>query len=101
MGKLLIGLVVGLGIGAFGGLNFGGGAMMGAGVAAGLSAGVCATVQAAQEEGLMTDEQVDQVLGRAAADLAAAASLPAEEKMVGGAADCAAILEKIKAGAKQ
>jgi hypothetical protein len=97
----LIGLVVGLGIGAFGGLNFGGGAMMGAGVAAGLSAGVCATVQAAQEEGLLSAEQVDQVLGRVAADLSAAASLPPEEKMVGGAADCAAVLEKIRAGAKQ
>jgi hypothetical protein len=104
MGKTLIGilgLIVGIVIGAFGGLNLGGGAMMGTGVAAGLSAGVCATVQAAQEEGLLSAEQVDQVLGRAAADLSAAASLPPEEKMVGGAADCAAVLETLKAGAAQ
>lgn len=104
MGKTLIGilgLVAGLVIGAFGGLNLGGGAMMGAGVATGLQMGICSTMQAAQDEGLLTAEQVNQVLGRAAADLAATASLPAEEKMVGGVADCAAILEKIKAGAKQ
>ena len=97
MGKLLIGLVAGLLIGAFGALSFGGGAMMGAGVATGLSAGICSTVQAAQDEGIMTAGQVDQVLGRAAADIAKLGSLPSDEKVVGAAADCAMVLEQIKA----
>ena len=101
MRKLLIGiagLVLGVALGAFGGVNLGGGAMMGAGVATGLSAGICSTVQAAQEEGIMTAEQVDLVLARAASDMAAAASLPAGTEMVGGAADCASFLDRLKAG---
>jgi hypothetical protein len=104
MGKFLIGvvgLVAGLVIGAFVGLSFGGGAMMGAGVATGLSAGICSTVQAAQEEGLLTSEQVDQVLGRAARDVAELASIQQGETIVGGAADCAAVLDQLKAGASQ
>jgi hypothetical protein len=104
MGKFLIGvvgLVVGLVIGAFVGLNFGGGAMMGAGVATGLSAGICSTVQAAQEEGLLTPGQVDQVLDRAARDVAEMASIQPGETIVGGAADCAAVLDQLKAGASQ
>lgn len=104
MGKLLIGvagLVLGLVVGAFGGLSLGGGAMMGAGVATGLSAGVCATVQAAQEEGLLTAEQVDKVLSRAARDVAEMASMPPVETILGGAADCAAVLDQLKAGAGQ
>lgn len=104
MGKVLIGvvaLVVGVALGAFGGLSLGGGAMMGAGVATGLSAGICSTVQAAQEEGLLTAEQVNQVLSRSVRDIAEMASLPAGETIVGGAADCAAVLEQLKAGATE
>jgi len=104
MGKFLIGVigfVLGLAVGAFGGLNLGGGAMMGAGVATGLSAGICSTVQAAREEGLLTSEQVDQVLDRAARDMAQMASTQPGETILGGAADCAAVLDQLKAAASQ
>lgn len=102
MGKAVIGviaLVIGLAIGGFGGLSLGGGAMMGMGVATGLSAGICSTVQAAQEEGVMTAEQVDQVLKRAAADLGGVTELPEGEAMVGGAADCQAVLARLREAA--
>ncbi|PHQ70718.1 MAG: hypothetical protein COB97_04125 [Paracoccus sp.] len=104
MGKFLIGvvgLVAGLVIGAFVGLNFGGGAMMGAGVATGFSAGMCSTLQAAQEEGLLTPRQVDQLLDRAARDVAGLASIQPGETIVGGTAECAVVLDQLKAAAGQ
>ncbi len=97
MGKLLIGLV----IGAVGGTVFGGaligGSAAGVGVATGLSAGICSTLTAAQKEGLLSAEQVDQVLNRAAADVAAAAGAAAPESVVGSADECAAVMDKLKA----
>lgn len=99
MGKILIGLVglvVGLIVGGLGALSLGGGAMMGVGVGTGLSAGICSTVQAAREQGLLTDEQIDQVLRRAATDLADKATLPASEEMVGGADDCEAVMNRLR-----
>lgn len=99
MGKAIIGLlglVVGLVVGVFGGGALTGGSMMGIGVATGLSAGVCATIQAAQEEGLMSAEQVDQVLLRAAKDLGGAADLPEGAEMVGSAEQCKAVMDKLK-----
>ena len=100
MGKLLIGLValiVGIVIGAIGAISLGGGAMMGAGVASGLSAGICATVEAAQQAGFLTAEQVDQVLVRAAEN-AKGGALPEGTEMVGSAAQCAKILGKLREG---
>lgn len=86
MGKLLIG-IVGLVIGIVAGTFFGramiGGAATGVGIATGMSAGVCSTVIAAQEEGLLTTEQVDQVLTRAAADLAEISGETAPDAVVG------------------
>jgi len=102
MGKALlavVALVVGVVIGAVGAMGLGGGAMMGAGVATGLSAGICATVEAAQEEGIMTAEQVDQVLQRAARDIGGSVELPPGEGMVSGAEECAAVMEQLRAGA--
>lgn len=98
MGKAvfsIIGLVLGVVLGGFGALTLGGGAMMGMGVATGLSAGICSTVQAAQEEGIMTAEQVDQVLKRAAADLGSSTEVPADEQLVDSAAQCEAVLAKL------
>lgn len=101
MGKVglsIISLVLGLGVGAWGGINLGGGAMMGAGVATGLSSGICATVQAAQEEGIMTAEQVDQVLNRAAQDLSGKTGLPTGDQLIGSADQCADFMSKLMAG---
>ena len=102
MRKLLIG-IVGLVIGVFAGGFFGGaiigGTAAGVGIATGMSAGVCSTVIAAQEEGLLTPEQVDQVLTRAAADLAEMSGEAAPDAVVGSTSDCDAVMEQIRSAA--
>ena len=102
MSKILF-LVIGLVIGGLGGAvivaPLVGGAAMGAGAGTGLSAGICATVLAAQEEGLLTADQIDQVLTRAATDLSGQAALPSDQPLVGGAAECQAVMDKLKAAA--
>ncbi len=99
MGKFLIAilfLILGAVVGAVGGLTLGGGAMAGIGVATGLSAGICSTVKAAQEEGLLSSEQVDQVLNRAARDLESISNLPEGEQVVGTATACDGVLQKLR-----
>ena len=97
MGKVGIGiasLIIGLLAGALGGALLAGGAAAGAGAATGLSAGICSTVQAAQDLELLTAEQVDQVLNKAAQNLSGKDALPADEKVVGSADACAQVMEK-------
>lgn len=99
MSKILLSLaalVVGIVIGAVAALSLGGGAMMGVGVGTGLSSGICVTVEAAQQEGVMTPEQVDQVLARAARN-AAGGSLPEGTQIAGSAAQCEEVLAKLRA----
>lgn len=99
MGKVvygLIGLVIGAVVGTmfFGALI--GGTAAGIGVATGLSAGICSTVQAAVEEELLTPEQVDQVLNRAASDIAEMSSdVSARSEIVGSANDCQEVMKSL------
>jgi len=51
---------------------------------------------AAQEEGIMTAEQVDQVLVRAARDMAGRAELPEGDRIVGSAAECDAVMARLR-----
>jgi hypothetical protein len=94
MGKVVI-FVLGLVLGVIGGALIGGtligGAATGLGAATGISAGICSTVRAAEEEGLLTPEQVDQVLTRAAADMS---DMATTDGIVGGAADCEMFMQK-------
>ena len=100
MGKALFGIIA-LVIGLIIGVAFGGaltsGAAAGIGIATGLSAGICSTVTAAQEEGLLTAEQVAQVLTRAAADMGA--EVPDGTGLVNNAEECAGILDKLRSAA--
>lgn len=98
MGRILIaiaGLVIGLIGGAILGGSLIGGTAAGIGIATGASAGICMTVKAAEEEGLLTPEEIDQVLTRAAADAAAMASKEAPDEIVGSAGDCAEVLQRL------
>lgn len=104
MGKVvlaLVFLVLGGILGFFGGaaIGFGGGAGMG--IATGLSAGVCGVAKAAQDEGLLTDEQIDQVFARAVGNLRALSpeSQSEAEQIVGGAGECDAVLERLRQAA--
>lgn len=72
--------------------------MAGIGIATGLSAGICSTVLAAAAvEELLTPDQVDQVLTRAAADMAALTGDTVEDEIVGRSDDCANVLETLRA----
>lgn len=99
MGKLLIaviGLVIGIAIGGLGAMTLGAGVMAGLGAGTGLATGICSTVKAAQEEGIMTAEQVDKVLNRAAKNLAAMSGKPVEKEVVGSAAACETVLARLR-----
>ena len=100
MGKTIITLIIGLVIGGAGALVFGGGALMGvgagAGIATGLSAGICSTVTAAEELGIMTAEQADEVLTKAALDTTGQASLTDEQKIVGSKTQCDAFMAQLR-----
>lgn len=100
MGKAIIGiicLVIGVIVGAVGGLSLGGGALAGAGVGIGLSSGICTTVDAAQDLGLLSSEQVDEVLARAAEKLTGEASIAKDTEIVSGAAECSKVMENLRA----
>ena len=94
---LVIGGVLGFAGGAVTG--FGGGAGMG--IATGLSAGVCGVAKAAQDEGLLTAEQVDQVFNRAVENLRTLSpGIETEaERIVGGAGECDAVLARLREAA--
>ncbi len=101
MGKLAVGiisLVVGLVVGAVGALTVGGGAMAGAGVATGLTTGICMTVEAAEDLDLMTPEQVEQVLTRAAENLSAVGAVPEGQpsEVADTSAECRSFMEKLR-----
>jgi len=100
MGKTIITLLVGLIVGGAAALIFGGGALLGvgagAGIATGLSAGICSTVTAAQELGIMTAEQVDEVLTKAVLDVSGAATLPDDQTIVGSTAQCEGFMAKLR-----
>ncbi|WP_108839347.1 hypothetical protein [Tateyamaria sp. Alg231-49] len=103
MGKAVIG-IIGLVIGAVLGTVFGGAAMTGTaaglGVASGLNAGICATVQAAENERLLSPEQVDQVLTRAASDLMALQGREPEGDILGTSAHCEKVMADLAEAAK-
>lgn len=95
--KVLIGLVVGAVIGAFGAMTLGGGAMMGAGAAAGLSTGICSVVEATRQSGLLTAEQIDQVLAKAAENMSGQ-PLPEGTAIAGSVAQCEQVMKDMRAG---
>lgn len=103
MGRVLIGLLVGLVLGAGGALLLGSrlmGGAMGAGVATGLSAGICSVVQAADDSGLLTPEQIEQVLSAAAANLRSISgdTLPQSADFSRTIAECRSFMNDLRTG---
>lgn len=66
----------------------------GAGIVTGLKAGACLTVEAAKEQGLITADQVDQVLSAAAGQIADTHT-PVPD-FVGGNAACEQFIADLK-----
>ncbi len=96
MGKVILGLVIGLILGVVGAMTLGGGAAMGVGVATGLSAGVCTTLKGAQAENLITAEQADQILNRVNSEMASLQGLETTDEIVGSAQACDEFLSKLR-----
>lgn len=96
MGKLLIGLVVGLVIGAGGALMLGGGAMMGAGTAAGLSTGICSVVEAANQSSLLKPEQIDELLSTAAESISDRPGVE-RDQIAGSVEQCTQFMNDLRA----
>jgi uncharacterized membrane protein YccC len=98
MGRILFG-IIGLILGLVGGALFGGailgGSAAGVGIATGMTAGVCTTVTAATEEGLLTEDQVEQVMARAAADLGGTMDAAPEATTV---AQCEEFMQNLMSG---
>jgi hypothetical protein len=103
MGKLFLGLIVGLVLGGGGatllGARVAGGAM-GVGAATGLSAGICSVVEAAEQSGLLTPEEIGQVLTRAAENMQSRSgeALPASADAAGSVEECRGFMESLRAG---
>ena len=93
---VLLGLVIGAIAGVFLLSPFILGIGTGVGVATGLKAGACLTVEAAKEAGLITAEQVDEVLN-AAVQTIASAEIDGAAALANGDAECARVVEELKA----
>ncbi|MGB5427679.1 MAG: hypothetical protein WBN95_12925 [Gammaproteobacteria bacterium] len=72
----------------------------GVGIATGLQAGACLTVEAARDQGLVTAEQVDDVLN-AAVKLIASEYSSAESTSMGGDLECEKVVAQLKEAGKQ
>lgn len=70
----------------------------GVGIATGLKAGACLTIEGAREAGLLTDEQVDEVLQAAMAQISSE-EFPAGSSDTEGGLDCQQIVADMRAAA--
>ena len=91
----LVALIIGAAVGGF--MAFGIGTGVGAGT--GLMIGTCSTIEAAKEQGLVSEAQFDAVLAAAAAKMAGQGQLPPDTEVVNTAAGCAEVMAKVKQAA--
>jgi hypothetical protein len=103
MGKLILGLIAGLVIGGIGATILGSGVAggaMGVGVATGLSAGICSVVEAAEQSGLLTPEEIGEILTRAAQNMQSLSgeTLSGAADAAGTVEDCRGFMENLRAG---
>ncbi len=96
----IVGAVIGAIVGVFLLSPFILGIGTGVGVATGLKAGACLTVEAAKEAGLVSDEQVNEVLQAAVAQISSE-DLPADSADLEGDLDCQQVVADMRAAASQ
>lgn len=68
----------------------------GIGAATGYAAGACSALEAAHDQGLVSDEQFGQVLAAAAAKIAGQLDLPPDAGQVDSAAKCREVLAQLE-----
>ena len=95
------GLVVGAVLAFFLASGFAAGVGAGAGIVTGLKAGACLTAEAAREQGLITAEQVDDLLQAAGRQISSSAVAAGDAPLVsGGDAECRKVIADLKAAAQ-
>jgi len=72
----------------------------GVGAGTGLMVGTCSTIEAAKDQGLVTEAQYDQVLAAAAARMSGQLELPPDAQVANSAADCAKVMAKVDQAAQ-
>jgi hypothetical protein len=94
-------LLIGAAAGGFLALGVGAGMGAGAGIVVGSQAGACLAVEAAKGQGMLTAEQVDQVLGEAIGKIKGKSEVPpdAPVQWIGSEADCAKMIAEMEAAA--
>ena len=97
--KVVLIFIFGTVIGAAGSFLFGTGIGAGAGVITGLKAGACLTVEAAKDKGLISGDQVDEVLNAAVQSILSQEA-SGEEAIKEGDLKCEQVVAEMKAAAK-
>jgi hypothetical protein len=77
------------------------GAGAGAGIATGLKAGACLTVEAAKERGVMTPQQINEVLATAGKLIASSSGSADGPALSGGEAECAQVVAELRKAAQK
>lgn len=93
-------LIIGGVVGGVVALSVGTGIGAGAGVATGMAAGACSALEAAKDQGLVSDAQFDKLLSAAAAKISGQVELPPGDKLAGTAAECAKVMASLKKAAE-
>jgi hypothetical protein len=96
-------LLIGGAIGGFLALGYGAGMGAGAGIVVGSQAGACLAMQSAKDQGLLSTEQIDQILAGAIGKIKGKVQLPPDAKFqwVDTEADCAAMISELEAAAQK
>jgi hypothetical protein len=91
-------LIIGAAVGGFLAIGIGAGAGAGAGILVGSQAGACLAVESAKEKGLLTPEQVDEVLGSAIGKIKGKSEPPPDAKLqwVASDADCVKMISEME-----
>jgi hypothetical protein len=89
-------LLIGAAVGGFLAINIGAGMGAGAGIVVGSQAGACLAMEAAKDKGMLTAEQIDEVLNDAIAKISGKVELPPDAKLLGSEADCARMVAELQ-----
>lgn len=95
-------LLIGAVAGGYLALGVGAGMGAGAGIIVGSQAGACLAVESAKEQGLLTADQIDQVLGGAIGKIKGSAQTPPEANVqwIGSEADCSTMIADMREAAQ-
>jgi len=95
-------LLIGGAVGGYLALGYGAGMGAGAGIVVGSQAGACLAMESAKDQGLLSGEQIDQVLAGAIGKIKGKAQIAPDATLqwVGTEADCATMIAELETAAR-